>query len=743
MSLLDALRAAGGTWLGWMGPMTWQVAVLAVVLLGITVLLRKAPASLRNSLWLLVFVKLVLHPGLSTPWSPGNLMLALPVRFEMMGLERSSPSEVLPQNAPAPAAHANREAVSPPALGNVSGDPAGTQAATITLMGFWAAGAAILMLLVAGQTMAYSRRLMRHLAPAPDHIMRIFRRQQEALKTHRGALYLCDVITTPGVFGAWRPKILLPRTLADATDEHALSCVLAHELAHIKRFDLMVSWAATLLTCVYWFHPAVWLANLKMRREREMACDDAALLATGREGREYAGTILRIAEGFSERVPAGVGLLGLLEMSDNLLQRVRSAGDSQRARKTTWRSAVILAVVVLLLPMGAWHGFAAPDTAPLATPKAAASSDTVSGTPVPAGANPIPAVTPAPAIPGVAFLEIGRVGASPELAEAAATLYELITDRLINAALVRLVERDKVEKAAKELALDASGLVRADTAAQLGKLVGARTLITSKLMRIEPRWVLTARLIDSETSELSAVRIECPESDGLQRMAELAGDGIAEKLAVFCARETATSDPQQGALAALQERLSGKELPRVVVCIPESHIGTWVPDPAGENAVCSVLAQTGFRVVDVSTFMKREPSSWWLNIFHGPARDREGTDISIRQGFRSVSDILHDTRLDRVKENADIFIIGEAFSEYAGDNYGFKSCRARIEIKAIDTKTEQIAAALSQHATAADTAELLAGKTALRSAGSQIGLDLAKQLSAYWEAIPEIRKAAS
>lgn len=474
-----------------------------------------------------------------------------------------------------------------------------------------------------------------------------------------------------------------------------------------------------------------------------MACDDAALIATGREGSDYAGTILRVAEGFTGRVPAGVGLLGLLEMSDNLLQRIRSAGESDRARTATWRSAAVLAMLVLLLPMGAWRGHASAEAAAPAGVAANLPYAAQPGDAAPAPESAASATAPAQAAPGVAFLEISSVGGGPELAETSAKLYELITERLLNASGITLVERGKLDKATKEIALDTSGLVRAADAAQLGKLVGARTIVTAKLMRIEPQWVLSARLIDSQTAELAAVRAECAESDGLQRLAVLAGDRIAKQLVIFGGRKTSSPNPQQAAAATLREALAGKELPRVVICIPESHIGTWVPDPAGENEIANVLAQAGFTVVDVTTFMKRESSSWWLNIFHGPAQGREGTQIDVGQGFRSASDILHDTRLDRMKERADIFIVGEAFSEQAGDQYGFKSCRARIEIKAIDTMSEQIAASLSQHATAADTAELIAGKTALRNAGTLLGVDLARQLAAYWDTAKGTRKAAS
>ena len=104
-----------------------------------------------------------------------------------------------------------------------------------------------------------------------------------------------------------------------------------------------------------------------------------------------------------------------------------------------------------------------------------------------------------------------------------------------------------------------------------------------------------------------------------------------------------------------------------------------------------------------------------------------------------MGDILHDKRIEKVTGKVDLFVIGEAFSEYTGENYGFKSCRARVEVKAIDTETETIAAAASQHAVAADIGELIAGKKALRSAGGRLGLDLAERLADYW--VRTVKKA--
>lgn len=723
MNIFSLWEGAGARWAAWMWPMAWQVGLLAVLLWLVSVPLRKSPASVRYFLWLLLFVKLLVSPALSTPWSAGTILSRLPVDVVVRPASPASETQ---------AADAN---VSMQALSVGRGRPIARDSArrqtgvAATALIVWAAVAAFLLLLLAVQWLRFTRRILGSCHDAPESVLRVFRKQQIVLGTSRGSLRLCDAITTPAVCGLFRPKILLPADWQDDFSEEDLASVIAHELAHVKREDLLVGWATTALTCLYWFHPAVWVANRYLRREREMACDDAALLATGREGRAYSGTILRVAERFSERVPAGVGLLGLLEMSDNLLHRVRSAGDTTRPRRIGAGSLALVLLMLTVLPMGRWNSFAARAADP-ALDTVAATGQAVGqtgDTPRTAGARPANGV---PLI--AAVLPVSGTGPADEFGDAPGKLNDLLPARL-EAAGVRLVDREKVEKAAQELALGTSGLVQAETAGRLGQLVGAPVLISPKLMKLGAQWVLTVRLIDTETSEIAALEVESGTTESLQMLADKAAAQIAQRLAQFAGRRAETADPIHEAVAGLRQELAGKRLPRVVVAVPESHIGTWVPDPAGENAIVGVLADAGFDVVDVNTFMKRRESSWWLNIFHGPSEDREGTDIAVRQGLRNGGDLLHNARLEKIKENADIFIVGEAFSEYAGESLGFKSCRARIEIKAVDTATEKIAVADSRHSTAADTAELTAGKAALRTAGNELGVELARRLAAYWD----------
>ncbi len=53
--------------------------------------------------------------------------------------------------------------------------------------------------------------------------------------------------------------------------------VLAHELAHVCRYDAAVNLLQVLAQSLVWVHPLVWWANAQIRTEREQCCDEMAI----------------------------------------------------------------------------------------------------------------------------------------------------------------------------------------------------------------------------------------------------------------------------------------------------------------------------------------------------------------------------------------------------------------------------------------------------------------------------------
>jgi len=328
-------------------------------------------------------------------------------------------------------------------------------------------------------------------------------------------------------------------------------------------------------------------------------------------------------------------------------------------------------------------------------------------------------------------------------------LYEFVSERLSSGGTVRLVERARLDKALTELKLNQTGLVEASAATQLGNVIGARVFISGKLMKSGDDWVCVLKLIDTQTSEIAATRVTAKSDGGSGPLADAVAEAIEKKVASGSFATAGGVGAGQGdAINAVRTRLAGKTLPVVAVRVPENHVGTWVPDPAGENELISVLTRAGYRVVDVSSLMAREPSSWWARLFRGSAPAATGetgqrAQLALSGGFQSSSEIMKNKEIAKLKQNVDLFVVGEAFSEGAGENYGFKSCTARVEVKVIDTKTETVACATSRHSSAADLSELTAGKKALRQSGGEVGMELAKDMADYWAGRPAAGSAAA
>ena len=224
------------------------------------------------------------------------------------------------------------------------------------LIGVWAAGfAAHLLVLVVGIV-----RLM-GVAAAADPV-RDGRHADVALdiaadyRVHAPVLLLeAERATLPVTWGHTQPKILLPRSARNWSDER-LRAVLCHEIAHVRRRDWLVQVAATLIRAVYWPHPLVWLACSRLRLECERACDDAVLRG-GIDGSRYASHLLELARGVVEdRQHAPTAALAL---RSTLEQRVRSMLASHCNRSPVQRSlaaAVSMGMFVLAVGIAGWGG---------------------------------------------------------------------------------------------------------------------------------------------------------------------------------------------------------------------------------------------------------------------------------------------------------------------------------------------------------------------------------------------------
>ena len=120
-----------------------------------------------------------------------------------------------------------------------------------------------------------------------------------ALRDLRGAvrlrenLYLSDRVTSPAVYGIFRPKIVLPAS----TPEADYPMILAHETAHVRRGDNLFRLIAFVSAALHWFNPLAWVFLRCYLSDAEQACDERVLSKLDEEGRrDYARCLLNQAE---------------------------------------------------------------------------------------------------------------------------------------------------------------------------------------------------------------------------------------------------------------------------------------------------------------------------------------------------------------------------------------------------------------------------------------------------------------
>src|ERR1700679_140873 len=89
------------------------------------------------------------------------------------------------------------------------------------------------------------------------------------------------LVQVPTVIGWLRPVVLIPVGCLTGLSPVQIKAIFAHELAHIRRHDYLVSVFQSLVESVLFYHPAVWWVSTRVRTEREDCCDDLAVRSSG------------------------------------------------------------------------------------------------------------------------------------------------------------------------------------------------------------------------------------------------------------------------------------------------------------------------------------------------------------------------------------------------------------------------------------------------------------------------------
>lgn len=157
------------------------------------------------------------------------------------------------------------------------------------------AGGVILIFVRLARRRRSLRQAVSKALPVSPQLDRTFEDECRRLGLSRCRILELPGLSSPGTAYMWKPVVLIPEDLDTYLDGEQFIDVLYHELMHVRRLDFLWGTLGDVVSCLLFFHPAVWLAVRNLGRERELACDRAVIeLRSGRQA-DYASCLARLA----------------------------------------------------------------------------------------------------------------------------------------------------------------------------------------------------------------------------------------------------------------------------------------------------------------------------------------------------------------------------------------------------------------------------------------------------------------
>lgn len=333
--------------------------------LGVSRLLYRSAAGIRHVLWLVTLAALLAVPAL-TVWGPLHLrLLVAPARRDEVhpALAVQSAASAAPRpvairptvsasarSAPAPGAAVRQGAAgvaTDRAATWLHASPAGPAA---MLLAIWGAVALVIVASLAQSTLVL-RRIVRAGHAIEDAAWRdtLWEVADRLGLDDVPRLLRSDATSMPFACGVLHPTIVLPAESATWTPDRRRA-VLLHELAHVRRHDLLGHTLGRVVCALYWFHPLAWTAARRLRSESERACDDLAI-ACGTRAADYAEHLLEIVTAVRrDRTPLVALAMARRREFDG---RMLAILDPELPRTTSrrWQGAALIAPLAALFAL--------------------------------------------------------------------------------------------------------------------------------------------------------------------------------------------------------------------------------------------------------------------------------------------------------------------------------------------------------------------------------------------------------
>jgi len=267
---------------------------------------------------------------------------------------------------------------------------------------------------------------------------------------------------------------------------------------------------------------------------------------------------------------------------------------------------------------------------------------------------------------------------------------EALTAMLSDQPGLILVDRATLARTLQEHELNLTGLVDTSSAVQVGKIVGAKLMVTGKAFALDDSIFITAKIIGTETSLVDGVLVKGKHGDDLGDLIMQLSDKLQTRIRTSGPKLIASDDPIDP-LPAIKARLDKLTLPRIDIEVAEQFISSpRVIDPPARTELRKMFTDCGFTVIDPSEVTP----------------EHSGVKFIVK---------------------------GEGISEFAAKIGNLVTCSARLEVTVVNFADGTIVFSDRITTRAVDLSEVIAGRTALQKAAHAMGLQI---LSRFADILP-------
>ena len=334
----------------------WQSSIILGAVCMLAYMLRLCKESVRHTIWVAAIFVIPLIPmltlGMSKIGSPQTEISVMPVysdphtRFFQSQLKHRSelklrlPQEHKPFRLKRDETHIHN--ISPSAQTSLSANDREANQGIIRLsisdyiwalvfMGYAAIVMFLLLWDIIGR-LCIRNWIMYGGAVTDSNVIEIFQDVKEHLGLSKEFIIIeNEHVSAPITFRTLRPVVILPAGLVKTLSETELRAVAFHELSHIKRNDVFIFSAMSLVRAVFFFHPLVWLATSQVACLAEIACDNTVLDNT-KKPVSYAGLLTRLAENLTGKKLSTEFAAGIMLTKSTFYRRIEAILSHRKNR---------------------------------------------------------------------------------------------------------------------------------------------------------------------------------------------------------------------------------------------------------------------------------------------------------------------------------------------------------------------------------------------------------------------------